>query len=610
MKDDKDATYRAVSGVVISQNEDTAEAFPVEQTRQGKEKSASARRYARRYLRHASCLFVTFFVILCHSTSHMKLSFFQETDAAAAAAPVFDSPDDDRRERILSALENLDKEMEGDIVLVSKKEKFQLASRVWRLGLQPPMAVIEAASQEDVAIALPILAGLSKDYQVEFRIKSGGHSYAGGSTVSDGLVLSLSKLDNLTLKLENNSTLSNSASENSTVVVEPGVNMEQFMKQVLDQNGYAGAVSVAAGVGFGGFILGGGYGHTSRMYGLAMDNIVRIRAVLVNGTTDDVFPGDDLFWALCGSGGGNFAVAIEYELQVYPSNDMKLGAKMKLPLSLLFDFLQKLGEREAELDGRFIASVHEMDFLFSDRNEMKSLLDGLQASNETATVSLHWMGDSNGDTSDQGMDYIQRNVLSLIPEAERANVLVTFYYFSWSGVTRQREQPETWNKVWGAQIWNGFLLSQNNTNKVWASIYRDMNVMFRYCTFLSPNIELWGGAISKRSSNDTAFPHRQAVYNVGVQLLVPNATENAEQVFQNQKALVNAVWPSIAKHLKGVYANYPMPSLSKEEYPREYWGDNLARLVELQEKYDPGHSLRYEQSIPAKNDSYSIGCDL
>lgn len=584
---------RNVSGVVVSPSYAYDENFqtdhPLSEDNRAEERAKHHRN--RRYLLGFPSLLLIFF-LMRHFVPPANNAFKITNDAAP--------PDDDRRERILAALKNLDEEMEGDIVLVSAKEKFQNASRVWQQGLRPPLAVIEVASQDDVAKAVPILAGLAKEYEMNFRVKSGGHSFAGASTVPDGLVLSLSKLDSLTLHLSN-STASTNTSIN-TVVVEPGVNMEQFMKQILDQNGFVSTVSVAAGVGFGGFVLGGGYGLASRMYGLAIDNVVRIRAVLLNGTVADLFPGDDLFWALCGSGGGNFAVAMEYELKVYPSKDMKLGAKIKLPHSQLFDFLQMLGEQEPKLAHKFIASVHEMDFFFPNRSDLQHE-QMLQSPNGTATITVHWMGDSDDDTTDQGMEYIQRNVLSLIPKAQRSKVLVTFYYFSWSGVTRQKEQSETWKAVWAAQSWNGFMLPQNNTRKVWESIYRDMATMFRYCTFLVPNIELWGGAISKGAPNETAFSHREAVYNVGVQLCVPNATKNGGQVFQDQQALVSAIWPSIAWHLKGVYVNYPMPSLSKEEYPRAYWGDNLERLGEVKETFDPHNVMRYEQSIPGNNES-------
>ena len=51
-------------------------------------------------------------------------------------------------------------------------------------------------------------------------------------------------------------------------------------------------------------------------------------------------------------------------------------------------------------------------------------------------------------------------------------------------------------------------------------------------------------------------------------------------------------------HLRGVFVNYPMPSLSTNEYPGEYWGENVARLVELKQRFDPFHVLRYNQNVP------------
>jgi hypothetical protein len=336
---------------------------------------------------------------------------------------------------------------------------------------------------------------------------------------------------------------------------------------------------------------------------------------------------NDLFWGLLGAGGGNLAVAVEYELKVYPSKDMKLGAKVKMPISLLPIFLQKLGEQESKLDGKFIASVQEFDLSSTSPDyhsssllsvptnalELKSKANDYRLSRlggkaqdfaeeeGTATVTLHWMGDSNGGDEDDdfGMDYINKNVMSLIPQKDRKDVTLSYYYFSWSGITRQKEQAETWRTVWGAQAWNGFLMPENNTAAVWQSIYKDLMTMFQYCTFLVPNFELWGGAIAQRSDNATVFPHRQAIYNVGVRLLVPNATNMEAKVFEDQAALVSAIWPSIAKHLQGVYVNYPMPSLSKEDYPTAYWGDNLEHLMQLKQEYDPEDCLHHSHSVPS-----------
>ena len=272
-----------------------------------------------------------------------------------------DGRDDNEEQKILVVLKDLDESIHGDIVLRSNKTNFLDAARVWQRRdwvlheesslpssvepRLPPLAIVEAASVDDVKFAVPILGGLARDYQLEFRIKSGGYAYMSGySTVSDGVVLSLANFNTIRINdqqshgvdddlnatktfkgINDNSTTR--VTRSTTVVIGPGVRTEDFMKEVLDGNGYGGVVASAAGVGMGGFILGGGYGLQSRMYGLAIDNVVGLEVVLSSGEIKEVKEDDDLFWALCGAGGGNIGVVSSIEYQVYPSHDIKLAGE-------------------------------------------------------------------------------------------------------------------------------------------------------------------------------------------------------------------------------------------------------------------------------------------
>jgi FAD/FMN-containing dehydrogenase len=616
------------------------------------------------------CVLLVFFLVLAkwHTTSTTSTTTSSTTiipNRQSTSTTSFGSTslgmifhednEDERHEAILHALTKLDEELKGDIVSKSTKPKFVEAARVWRTnndnnnnnGL--PLAVIEAHSQQDVETAVPILAGLAKDFGLKFRVRSGGHSHGVGySSVAGGVVLSLSKLTSIQLvhhPANNNTTVNNNTTNNNnnnnnnetttTVVMEPGVRVEEFLRQVLDQHGYAGVVADGARVGMGGFVLGGGYGDLSRKYGLGSDTVVRLKVVLTNGVVTNVEPGDDLFWALRGAGGANLGVVTELEVRVYPCEDMKLKATVHLPWTQAPGFLQKLGDKEPELAGAFIAKIHgyqrqpqpsknnstsNATTMLHRHDAEESLIRHVDEASSTTTmeedgttiVSLYWMGDDDDDDDDNdnsdhkdsdrasiGMDYLKEHVVPLLPNQSRLDV--SYYYFSWYGMSRQKEQPETWTTVFAAQSWNGFLFAENNTLDVWQDIRDDLSVLFRYCTpYLSPKINLWGGAIAtnRSSQDDTAFPYRQALYHVGVELLIPNTTENAQQVFQQQSALVGAVWPSIAQYLTGVYINYPMPSLSQRDYPRAYWGENLERLMQLKQQYDPFHLLHFEQSIP------------
>lgn len=112
-------------------------------------------------------------------------------------------------------------------------------------------------------------------------------------------------------------------------------------------------------------------------------------------------------------------------------------------------------------------------------------------------------------------------------------------------------------------------------------------------------MEVFGGAIATSALPDeTAFPFRSALWNVGISLGVPTVEEDAQQVYNDNVAMVNDAWPSVAKYLQGVYLNYPMESLSKDEYPMQYWGSNLERLMDLKLKYDPFDVFYHPQSVP------------
>ena len=149
------------------------------------------------------------------------------------------------------------------------------------------------------------------------------------------------------------------------------------------------------------------------------------------------------------------------------------------------------------------------------------------------------------------------------------------------------------------QSWAGFLNSDFDTLEVYKDILEVLKAVCEASPYVMLDIELWKGEISSSAlPHETAFPFRDAIWNIGVLLLVPETEDDAVEVFDKTTQMINDEWSKIQKYLNGVYLNYQMESLSQEEYPRQYWGDNLERLMELKAKYDPLNLFRHPQSVP------------
>lgn len=83
--------------------------------------------------------------------------------------------------------------------------------------------------------------------------------------------------------------------------------------------------TIAAGcgptVGIAGLTLGGGLGSLGRSHGLTADQLVAARVVLADGRIVDCdeHRHGDLFWALRGAGGGQFAAVTQLVLRTLPA---------------------------------------------------------------------------------------------------------------------------------------------------------------------------------------------------------------------------------------------------------------------------------------------------
>lgn len=184
----------------------------------------------------------------------------------------------------------LDAAVEGRVVLPGGPE-YAAAKSIFnsRYDGSTPAAVVGVRSARDVQEALWFAAG----HHLKVTARSGGHSYTGASAADGALVLDLHGLPG--------GVRYDLATQQVTVT--PATTLWD-VHQTLAGVGRAIPAGTCPTVGTGGLTLGGGLGADSRRAGLTCDALVSAATVLPSGKTvtarAERHP--DVFWALRGGG--------------------------------------------------------------------------------------------------------------------------------------------------------------------------------------------------------------------------------------------------------------------------------------------------------------------
>jgi FAD/FMN-containing dehydrogenase len=453
-----------------------------------------------------------------------------------------------------AALRELAREVRGPVVVRGASGYAGLA-HVYneRWDGRRPSAVLVAHGVADVQAAVRWAAR----HSVAIRARSGGHSYAGWSTVADGLVVDLRRLRGISLERGN-----------TRAVIGPGAQLGDVYRRLA-----ARGVTVPAGscpsVAMGGLALGGGMGLAGRKLGLTLDRVTEVHVVLPDGTLrrGSATRNEDLYWACRGGGGGNFGIVTSFRLRTAPARraafftiswpweqaSEALAAWQSLmhgaPDALTSVLSLSTGPRVSAI-GQYMGAASHLPGLLRPLTRVAGARLSTGSSSyaqlqrrwagclDLSATACHTRGTRPGGTLPRarfaaGSDYVGR----ALPRAGREAAI--------AAIERRGSA-------------SGALL-----------------------------LDSYGGAINRVAADATAFVHRDARYSI--QYLAYGPTHAGA-------AWVRSARAALAPYVNGeAYQNYIDPDLAN--FRQAYYGANLARLRDIKARLDPDGRFDFPQGI-------------
>ena len=486
----------------------------------------------------------------------LSLALPGSADVAAAANRTLGLRAAAMRRARSAPINGLQRVMRGH-VFVRGAPGFRGASQVYneRFDSQSPFAVARPINAADVQAAVR----WAVSHGVPLRARSGGHSYAGYSTLSNGVVLDLRKMNGISVD-----------QRAGTATIGAGAQLIDVYTG-LSRRGATIPAGSCPSVGITGVTLGGGMGLAARAFGLTIDNLVGAKIVTADGRLRTVSRNSNpnLLWALRGGGGGNFGVATQLTFKIH-----------KLPRSAAYFFvswpwseaaealeawqnwaphaqdqltsifhLNAAGVASVDVSGQYLGPSQDLGRLLAPLRSVRGAsvqsgslgylsLQLLFAGCEHKSVAAcHTVGAAPGGTLPRASFQAKSDYVSTPLPAAARNALV-------QAVENRASQPGS-----GAILFDSY-----------------------------------GGAINRVAPGATAFVHRHQLFCMQYLSYNGGATW-LSQIYGRMRPYVSGQ----------AYQNYIDAQL--RSWRQAYYGSNYGRLQSVRRTYDPHHFFNFPQAI-------------
>ncbi|ELZ05073.1 FAD-binding oxidoreductase [Natrialba aegyptia] len=446
----------------------------------------------------------------------------------------------------------------GEIVLPSDPP-YDDARRLWNGMIDKYPAIIARCSGvADVVAAV----NFAREHEFSVGVRGGGHNVSGTAVVDGGLVVDLSAMNGVRVDREA-----------GTVRVEGGATLGDVDRET-QLFGLATPLGAVSKTGVAGLTLNGGYGHLSRQYGLALDNLVSVDIVTADGRvrTASAARNEELFWGVRG-GGGAFGVVTSFEFSLH-----EVGPEVYAFFAWFrgdeahraVDRFREWTETAPRTAGALAVAAHVP--------ELEEFPES--AWGETAVAFL---GSFRGDLMDAESVFEPLRT-GLTPIVDFSGPMA----FTDLQSMLDEDYPDGlryyWKSIYVTEV----------TDEL-------VDVMVRYNESAPSElstVDLWhlDGAVGEIPQDATAFWHRDKPYMFAVEANWEDAADDDANVTWAREAIADVQALSVGA---GRYGNFPGMN---EDPGTLLYGENAARLGELKATYDPETLFVGNEALSERND--------
>jgi FAD/FMN-containing dehydrogenase len=450
-------------------------------------------------------------------------------------------------------IEEIQRSLRGKLLLPGEPD-YDEARKIWNAMIDKrPAMIVRCAGPADVMASV----NFARSHGLDLAVRGGGHNIAGSALVNDGLVIDLTGMRSVRV-----------VPAQARAFVEGGATLRDIDHEA-QAYGLATPLGINSTTGAAGLTLGGGFGWLTRRYGLTVDNLVSADIVVASGERlhIDSASHPDLFWAIRG-GGGNFGVVTMFEYALHPVGPMVTAGLVVFPHAQAKQVLMKYRD--------YVDTLGDDLSVWGVLRKAPPLPFLPQEVHGTEIVALAMFSplppeDVNSALADvRGFGTPLGEHVGAVP------------YAAWQQAFDPLLAPGARN-YWKSHNFNK--LSDDAIDVVTAyagKLPSDQSEIF---------LGLLGGRASAHAPNETAYPHRDALYAMNVHTRWADPADDARCI-----GWAREFFKAAAPYAAGsVYINF----LNEDEVDRiaEAYGPNYARLKEVKAKYDPDNLFHTNQNI-------------